>query len=276
MAERYGGREGRRATGDSSARVRIRPYKGRMRVAPLLLLAFALSCSKRDLHRPSGDAAPPAGCVPNEGAYCTSSHDCAQCADAVRARGGGDSVLVETTVDCLDRSVGAPGDGGLDSICMRTGCPRERCPQGQHCEGCQANLPCFCRPLPDPRVRWGRSEGADAGISGAIETCKTDEDCVLMVGCCSDGSVCPDLSAVVNRPHEEAWAAAHQCTSPPASRCTGGHGPWTYEMPLCDDGMCRLGLPGRVHKERSSSDFLHSCSPPPQALDAGSSPSPHR
>jgi hypothetical protein len=76
---------------------------------------------------------PPAACTPNRGAHCTSDQDCAQCAD-VLTRDGLTRVRVTTAVECVD------------AVCKKTGCPVQRCPQGQYCEGCEVNLPCRCRP----------------------------------------------------------------------------------------------------------------------------------
>ncbi|HEY2516735.1 MAG TPA: hypothetical protein VGI39_37955 [Polyangiaceae bacterium] len=81
-----------------------------------------------------------AACTPNLGSHCASDQDCAQCAD-VRSRNGLSRVKVTTAVECVD------------AVCKKTGCPTERCPQGQVCTGCEVNLPCQCR---------------DAGDAGAV------------------------------------------------------------------------------------------------------------
>jgi hypothetical protein len=116
--------------------------------AILVVLAFLSSCATDPAPRlsrepPSADPADagsngsdaPPGCAPNVGAHCASDQDCAQCADVHQAFGAR-VVRVATAVQCID------------SVCVKTGCPTERCPRGQTCTGCVANLPCVCRTGP--------------------------------------------------------------------------------------------------------------------------------
>jgi hypothetical protein len=79
---------------------------------------------------------PPVTCTPNVGGSCVSDQDCAQCADVPMRNGC--HVTITTLVDCVD------------SVCKTTGCPVERCPQGQVCVGCSMVEPCACVPRAIP------------------------------------------------------------------------------------------------------------------------------
>ena len=120
------------------------------RLAPLMLMLGLFACasdpaptrSHAPQSPPSSQPAsvatpvpasdPPAACTPNVGARCAASKDCAQCADVTTRLGTG-QVRLATAVDCVDQ------------VCKKTGCPVDRCPAGQSCTGCVANLPCECR-----------------------------------------------------------------------------------------------------------------------------------
>lgn len=98
-------------------------------VAPATAIASSASASPVDTSAAGT-------CTPNIGAHCASDQDCAQCAE-VRTRTGTSRVKVTTAVECVD------------AVCKKTGCPTERCPQGQVCVGCEVNLPCLCRDAVD-------------------------------------------------------------------------------------------------------------------------------
>jgi hypothetical protein len=93
----------------------------------------------------------------------------------------------------------------------------------------------------------------------SAEVCATDEDCVVLAGCCSERSGgCPDFSAVVNRAHVEAYAAAHQC--PPLQPVCGQGGGVLTLRPRCGEGeICEFAQPGWAPAQRSLSDAVYFC-----------------